>query len=148
MYRDFVERHYVDLKKKNPSVPFLIRECSGVQPVIYGRYGNCIIFFVCMLCTCINLLAAEKSVLDAVVPGVSESPTIGPGLLYSTHHSPNHHFRFITYVAVSWISFCYCPTHIKIQVTYTRTVTRFQQPVLSSLYSRYSVLIFQIEPWR
>eukprot|EP00118_Oscarella_pearsei_P025481 m.308253 g.308253 ORF g.308253 m.308253 type:complete len:106 (+) comp43637_c0_seq1:162-479(+) len=36
--RDFVEAHYVDLKKANPKFPFLIRECSGVQPRIYARY--------------------------------------------------------------------------------------------------------------
>ncbi|XP_003383618.1 PREDICTED: NADH dehydrogenase [ubiquinone] 1 alpha subcomplex subunit 2-like [Amphimedon queenslandica] len=44
--RDFIETHYVSLKKDNPNFPFLIRECSGVEPKIYGRYNygqeNCI----------------------------------------------------------------------------------------------------------
>ena len=38
--RDFIEKHYVELKQQNPSFPFLIRECSGVEPKIYGRYGR------------------------------------------------------------------------------------------------------------
>ncbi|KAJ8337603.1 hypothetical protein SKAU_G00365690 [Synaphobranchus kaupii] len=36
--RDFVEHHYVTLKKANPDLPILIRECSGVQPKLWGRY--------------------------------------------------------------------------------------------------------------
>ncbi|KAL3878153.1 hypothetical protein ACJMK2_030523 [Sinanodonta woodiana] len=36
--RDFIEQHYVTLKKSNPQFPILIRECSGVQPKIYARY--------------------------------------------------------------------------------------------------------------
>ncbi|KAM9226473.1 NADH dehydrogenase [ubiquinone] 1 alpha subcomplex subunit 2 [Leptosomus discolor] len=36
--RDFVEQHYVTLKKANPDFPILIRECSGVQPVLWARY--------------------------------------------------------------------------------------------------------------
>ena len=39
--RDFIEKHYVDLKVLNPNIPFLIRECSGIEPKIYGRYGEC-----------------------------------------------------------------------------------------------------------
>ncbi|CAM4672265.1 hypothetical protein PO909_008606 [Leuciscus waleckii] len=37
--RDFIEQHYVTLKKANPEFPILIRECSGVQPRLWGRYG-------------------------------------------------------------------------------------------------------------
>uniref|UniRef100_A0A9J8B7G4 NADH dehydrogenase [ubiquinone] 1 alpha subcomplex subunit 2 n=2 Tax=Cyprinus carpio TaxID=7962 RepID=A0A9J8B7G4_CYPCA len=37
--RDFIEQHYVTLKKANPELPILIRECSGVQPVLWARYG-------------------------------------------------------------------------------------------------------------
>ncbi|XP_045897073.1 NADH dehydrogenase [ubiquinone] 1 alpha subcomplex subunit 2 isoform X2 [Micropterus dolomieu] len=37
--RDFVEQHYVSLKKSNPDFPILIRECSGVQARIWARYG-------------------------------------------------------------------------------------------------------------
>ncbi|KAJ8254727.1 hypothetical protein GJAV_G00196490 [Gymnothorax javanicus] len=36
--REFVENHYVALKKANPDFPILIRECSGVQPKLWGRY--------------------------------------------------------------------------------------------------------------
>ena len=36
--REFIERHYVDLKKQNPKFPFLIRECSGIEPRMHGRY--------------------------------------------------------------------------------------------------------------
>ncbi|XP_041358868.1 NADH dehydrogenase [ubiquinone] 1 alpha subcomplex subunit 2-like [Gigantopelta aegis] len=36
--RDFIEKHYVNLKKNNPKFPILIRECSGVQPKLYARY--------------------------------------------------------------------------------------------------------------
>uniref|UniRef100_A0A3Q3Q7P2 NADH dehydrogenase [ubiquinone] 1 alpha subcomplex subunit 2 n=1 Tax=Monopterus albus TaxID=43700 RepID=A0A3Q3Q7P2_MONAL len=36
--RDFVEQHYVALKKSNPDFPILIRECSGVQARLWARY--------------------------------------------------------------------------------------------------------------
>ncbi|KAM4726671.1 NADH dehydrogenase [ubiquinone] 1 alpha subcomplex subunit 2 [Anableps anableps] len=36
--RDFVEQHYVTLKKANPDFPILIRECSGVQARLWARY--------------------------------------------------------------------------------------------------------------
>ncbi|XP_018517459.1 NADH dehydrogenase [ubiquinone] 1 alpha subcomplex subunit 2 [Lates calcarifer] len=36
--RDFVEQHYVSLKKSNPDFPILIRECSGVQARLWARY--------------------------------------------------------------------------------------------------------------
>lgn len=36
--RDFIEQHYVELKKANPEFPILIRECSGVQPQLWARY--------------------------------------------------------------------------------------------------------------
>ena len=38
--RDFIEKNYVELKKQNPKFPFLIRECSGVEPKLYGRFGR------------------------------------------------------------------------------------------------------------
>ncbi|XP_072486636.1 NADH dehydrogenase [ubiquinone] 1 alpha subcomplex subunit 2 isoform X2 [Notamacropus eugenii] len=37
--RDFIEKHYVELKKANPDFPILIRECSQVQPKLWVRYG-------------------------------------------------------------------------------------------------------------
>ncbi|PZC77676.1 NADH dehydrogenase [ubiquinone] 1 alpha subcomplex subunit 2 [Helicoverpa armigera] len=36
--RKFIQKHYVSIKKENPSFPILIRECSGVQPRIWARY--------------------------------------------------------------------------------------------------------------
>ncbi|XP_054902614.1 NADH dehydrogenase [ubiquinone] 1 alpha subcomplex subunit 2 [Poeciliopsis prolifica] len=36
--RNFVEQKYVDLKKANPDLPILIRECSGVQARLWARY--------------------------------------------------------------------------------------------------------------
>ncbi|ESO07535.1 hypothetical protein HELRODRAFT_75835 [Helobdella robusta] len=36
--RDFIEQQYVELKKTNPTFPFLIRECSNVEPKIWARY--------------------------------------------------------------------------------------------------------------
>nr|XP_019965310.1 PREDICTED: NADH dehydrogenase [ubiquinone] 1 alpha subcomplex subunit 2 [Paralichthys olivaceus] len=38
IYRDFVEQHYVTLKKSNPEFPILIRECSGVPARVWARY--------------------------------------------------------------------------------------------------------------
>ena len=38
--RDFIEKHYVELKQQNPKFPFLIRECSVVEPKLYGRFGE------------------------------------------------------------------------------------------------------------
>ena len=37
--RDFVEKHYVPLKQNNPKFPILIRECSGIHPKLWARYG-------------------------------------------------------------------------------------------------------------
>ncbi|KAK4322971.1 hypothetical protein Pmani_006295 [Petrolisthes manimaculis] len=36
--RDFIEQHYVELKKANPKFPILIRECSGITPKAWARY--------------------------------------------------------------------------------------------------------------
>ncbi|CAK9881642.1 unnamed protein product [Sphagnum jensenii] len=36
--REFITRNYVDLKALNPTLPLLIRECSGVQPCLWARY--------------------------------------------------------------------------------------------------------------
>ncbi|KAF6203485.1 hypothetical protein GE061_001816, partial [Apolygus lucorum] len=35
---DFVEKLYVPLKKSNPELPILIRECKGVRPMLWARY--------------------------------------------------------------------------------------------------------------
>uniref|UniRef100_A0A8D0HJ48 NADH dehydrogenase [ubiquinone] 1 alpha subcomplex subunit 2 n=1 Tax=Sphenodon punctatus TaxID=8508 RepID=A0A8D0HJ48_SPHPU len=37
--RDFIEQHYVILKKENPDFPILIRECSNVHPKLWARYA-------------------------------------------------------------------------------------------------------------
>lgn len=42
--REFIEKHYVPLKKANPQFPILIRECSGIQPKLYARYGKFSLF--------------------------------------------------------------------------------------------------------
>ncbi|XP_058059724.1 NADH dehydrogenase [ubiquinone] 1 alpha subcomplex subunit 2 [Anopheles bellator] len=36
--REFVNTRYVQLKRDNPSLPILVRECSGVQPRLWVRY--------------------------------------------------------------------------------------------------------------
>ena len=35
-----MENFYVDVKKANPRFPILVRECSGIQPKLYARYGK------------------------------------------------------------------------------------------------------------
>lgn len=34
-----MEKNYKDLKTLNPKFPILIRECSGVEPQLWARYG-------------------------------------------------------------------------------------------------------------
>ncbi|KAJ9548325.1 hypothetical protein OSB04_020868 [Centaurea solstitialis] len=36
--RSFVEKNYKELKKANPKLPILIRECSGTEPQLWARY--------------------------------------------------------------------------------------------------------------
>lgn len=38
--REFVNKHYAQIKTANPKTPILIRECSGVQPRLWARYGK------------------------------------------------------------------------------------------------------------
>lgn len=38
--RDFVHNSYQELKKANPKLPILIRECSGIQARMIARYGE------------------------------------------------------------------------------------------------------------
>lgn len=38
--RKFVEENYIAMKQANPNLPILIRECSGIQPRIYARFGK------------------------------------------------------------------------------------------------------------
>ncbi|XP_011505124.1 PREDICTED: NADH dehydrogenase [ubiquinone] 1 alpha subcomplex subunit 2 [Ceratosolen solmsi marchali] len=37
--RQFIEQNYVSLKKVNPTLPILIRECSDTEPRLYIRAG-------------------------------------------------------------------------------------------------------------
>ena len=37
--RQFVEKCYVPLKSANPNFPIMVRECSGIQPKLWARYG-------------------------------------------------------------------------------------------------------------
>lgn len=41
--RQFIEKYYVPLKKANPQFPILLRECSGIEPKVFARYGTYII---------------------------------------------------------------------------------------------------------
>lgn len=43
--RQFVLKNYKDLKTMNPKFPILIRECSGVDPQLWARYGNLFSFY-------------------------------------------------------------------------------------------------------
>jgi len=36
--RDFVQTNYKDLKTVNPTFPFLVRECEGIEAKIWARY--------------------------------------------------------------------------------------------------------------
>jgi NADH dehydrogenase (ubiquinone) 1 alpha subcomplex subunit 2 len=36
--RSFIEKHYVDLKRLNPTTPILIRECSDIEPKLWTRH--------------------------------------------------------------------------------------------------------------
>ncbi|TQD86417.1 hypothetical protein C1H46_028020 [Malus baccata] len=38
--RTFVEKNYKDLKSANPKLPILIRECRGIEPQLWARYGG------------------------------------------------------------------------------------------------------------
>jgi len=37
--REFIQANYTTLKSANPEFPILIRECSGIQPRVIGRYA-------------------------------------------------------------------------------------------------------------
>ncbi|XP_034474542.1 NADH dehydrogenase [ubiquinone] 1 alpha subcomplex subunit 2 [Drosophila innubila] len=38
--REYIQRFYPNLKKNNPNLPILVRECSGVKPKLWARYEN------------------------------------------------------------------------------------------------------------
>ena len=37
--REFIFSNYAELKKANPLLPILVRECSGVEAKLVARYG-------------------------------------------------------------------------------------------------------------
>ena len=37
--RDFMETHYLPLKQNNPKFPIMVRECSGILPRAWARFG-------------------------------------------------------------------------------------------------------------
>ncbi|KAM8717299.1 hypothetical protein ACLKA7_004065 [Drosophila subpalustris] len=38
--REYIQKFYPNLKKSNPNLPILVRECAGVQPRLWARYEN------------------------------------------------------------------------------------------------------------
>ncbi|ALC38556.1 CG15434 [Drosophila busckii] len=38
--REFVQRFYPNLKRDNPQLSILVRECNGIQPRLYARYAK------------------------------------------------------------------------------------------------------------
>ena len=38
--RDFLKKQYALLKAANPLLPVLVREASGIEPMLYARYGR------------------------------------------------------------------------------------------------------------
>lgn len=36
--RQFIEKYYLGLKQNNPTLPVLIRECTGIEPKIWFRF--------------------------------------------------------------------------------------------------------------
>ncbi|KPM06340.1 hypothetical protein NH340_JMT07238 [Sarcoptes scabiei] len=39
--RNFINSHYVALKKQIPDTPILIREARGIQPKVWARFDYC-----------------------------------------------------------------------------------------------------------
>lgn len=36
--RQFIDKYYVGIKKQNPDLPILVRECTGIEPMIWFRF--------------------------------------------------------------------------------------------------------------
>lgn len=62
--RDFVLSSYAELKKANPNLPILIRECSGIEAKLVARYGGCCCCSAALLpevlCVCSMLLCLSE----------------------------------------------------------------------------------------
>ena len=37
-YRQYIMNNYTDIKSKNPTFPFIVRECLNAQPTVMARY--------------------------------------------------------------------------------------------------------------
>ena len=37
--REFINKYYSAIKKSNPDLPILVRECSGIEPKIWFRFS-------------------------------------------------------------------------------------------------------------
>ena len=37
--RQFVAKNYGDIKAMNPTLPFIVRECTNAQPTVMARYN-------------------------------------------------------------------------------------------------------------
>ncbi|XP_061045681.1 NADH dehydrogenase [ubiquinone] 1 alpha subcomplex subunit 2 isoform X1 [Eubalaena glacialis] len=64
--RDFIEKRYVELKKANPDLPILIRECSDVQPKLWARY-DCTSARLPWLALCYNSASSKRHSLARYV---------------------------------------------------------------------------------
>lgn len=40
VFRNFIGNNYLNLKEKNPSFPFIVRECEGADPYVIARYSK------------------------------------------------------------------------------------------------------------
>jgi Mitochondrial ribosomal protein L51 / S25 / CI-B8 domain len=45
--RQFVKQHYSEIKKVNPKLPVLVRECKNVEPRIVARFGMYTDIYIC-----------------------------------------------------------------------------------------------------
>lgn len=36
--RQFIDKYYLGIKKNNPELPILIRECTGIEPRLWFRF--------------------------------------------------------------------------------------------------------------
>jgi len=45
LFREFIEKQYLSLKKEHPTLPILVREAQGVPARLFARFGKCLYFF-------------------------------------------------------------------------------------------------------
>ena len=51
-----MEKNYKELKTLNPKLPILIRECSGVEPQLWARYGIDHLKFNFLICQLVSAI--------------------------------------------------------------------------------------------